>query len=47
MKHVHPVCRKKTIGKSKIDIYFQILFLEFGKLNGRMFHGINNEWENK
>ena len=38
MKPVYPLCRKKKIGKSKIDIDFQFLILNW-KLNGRMTHG--------
>ena len=40
MKPVYPFFRKKKIGKSKIDIDFQFLFLNW-KLNGRMTHGPN------
>ena len=38
MKPVYPLSRKKKIGKSKIDIDFQFLILNW-KLNGRMTHG--------
>ena len=38
MKPVYPLPRKKKIGKSKIDIDFQFLTLNW-KLNGRMTHG--------
>ena len=38
MKHVYPLYRKKKNGKSKIDIDFQFLFLNW-KVNGRMTHG--------
>ena len=43
MKHVYPLYREKKIGKSKIDINFQFLFMNW-KLNGRMTHG---RWDPK
>ena len=38
MKHVYPLYRKNKNRKSKIDIDFQFLILNW-KLNGRMTHG--------
>ena len=38
MKHVYPLHRKKKNGKSKINIEFQFLILNW-KLNGRVTHG--------
>ena len=42
MKPVYLLRRKNKIGKSKIDIGFQFLILNW-KLNGRMTHGPNHK----